>query len=125
MAAKSKPVAQDAGSVRSRMLRARPRTTHGAALQRASAREMCWWRPKSSAFADLPADVLALVADALALVRLRRPRLADIRGDLADGLLVGALDNDLGRRGHVEGDAGRSLDHHRVREPDVQLQVGA
>ena len=47
---------------------------------------------------DLPADVLALVADALALVRLGRAHLADLGGDLADLLLVDALDDDLRRR---------------------------
>src|SRR4051812_39669527 len=45
--------------------------------------------------AHLSPHVLALVADALALVRLRLPDGADLRRGLADDLLVGALDDDL------------------------------
>src|SRR2546425_10794025 len=44
LAAKSKP-GKDAGSARSRRLRARLRTRHGAALQRARGREMVGWWP--------------------------------------------------------------------------------
>src|SRR4029450_6313031 len=62
-------------------------------------------RLPSSPLTDLPAHVLALVADALALVGLRRPDLPRLRGDLADELLVDALDDDLVRSGHLEGDA--------------------
>ena len=43
-------------------------------------------------FAFLAADLFAGVTDALALVRLRRIIGADIRGDLADELLVDAFD---------------------------------
>src|SRR5262249_52730792 len=50
----------------------------------------------------LSADVLALVADALALVGLGRTDLANLCGRLADDLLIGALHDDLGRCGHVE-----------------------
>src|SRR5258708_11384228 len=79
------------------------------------------WR-RSRPLADLPADVLALVADALALVRLGWPHLADLGGDLADLLLVDALDDDLGRRRYLVGDAGRRVLDHRVGEADVELQ---
>src|SRR6476619_8558929 len=60
--------------------------------------------------ADLPADVLALVADALALVRLWRAHLANLGGRLADHLLVRPLDENLRRRRHLEGDARTRLD---------------
>src|ERR1700756_3939537 len=75
--------------------------------------------------ANLSADVLALVADALALVRLGRANLANLCGRLADLLLVRALDDDLRRRRHVEADAGARLDHDRVRIADEQLEVAA
>src|SRR6476646_8661007 len=74
---------------------------------------------------DLPADVLALVADALALVRLGRAHRANLGGRLADHLLVRALDEDLGRRRHLEGDAGARLDRDGVRVADAELEVGA
>ena len=74
---------------------------------------------------NLSADVLALVADALALVGLRRADLADLGGRLAHHLLVGALDDDLGRGGNLEGDAGARLDRDRVRVADLELEIGA
>src|SRR5881394_3492432 len=49
----------------------------------------------SCALPDLPDDVLVGVADALALVRLGRPPLADLRGRLADHLLGDAAHDDL------------------------------
>src|SRR5204862_6782800 len=69
--------------------------------------------------------VLALVADALALVRLGLADLADVRGDLADGLLVDAPDRDAGRRRYLELDPLRGPDHHRVGETERELEVGA
>src|SRR3954463_8976274 len=82
------------------------------------------WR-RSCALADLPGDVLALVADALALVGLRRPLLADDGGDLAHLLLGVALDDHAGRLRHLELDALRRLDRHRVRVAEGELEVGA
>src|SRR3954469_8395933 len=79
----------------------------------------------SRALAHLPGHVLALVADALALVRLRRALLADVRGDLADELLVDALDDDARRQRHLELDALRRLDRDRVRVPQRELEVAA
>src|ERR1700753_3918787 len=87
-----------------------------SALPRTLARTRRWRRRRASltvrlgTLAELSADVLALVADALALVRLGRAHLADLGGRLADHLLVGSLDEDLGRGGHLEGDAGARLD---------------
>src|SRR5215831_16725752 len=53
---------------------------------------------KLGTLANLSADELALVADALALVGLRRAHLPDLGSRLPHDLLVGALDDDLGRR---------------------------
>src|SRR4051794_11918446 len=57
------------------------------------------------ALADLAHDDLARIANALALVGLRRAEAADVRGDLADGLLVDAPHDHLRRGGHLELDA--------------------
>src|SRR5690606_6331945 len=63
---------------------------------------------------DLAADVLTLVPHALALVRVGPAQLADVRGDLADLLLVDALDDQLGRLLHLQRDARGGLDGDRV-----------
>src|SRR6476660_5143484 len=102
-----------------------------SAVPRTFARTRRWRRRRPSltvrlgTLADLSPHVLALVADPLALVRLGRAHLADLRGRLADHLLVGALDEDLSRGRHLEGDALPRLDRDRMRVTDVQLQVGA
>src|SRR5215212_3193312 len=82
------------------------------------------WR-RSCALTNLPGDVLALVADALALVGLRRPLLADDRGDLSDLLLGVALDDHARRLRHFELDALRRLDRHGVRVPERELEIAA
>src|SRR5262245_52953704 len=95
------------------------------------ARTRRWRRRRASltvrlgTLADFPADVLALVADALALVRLGRPHLADLGSSLAHHLLVRSLDEDLRRRRHLECDAGARLDGDGMRVADVELEVGA
>src|SRR5580704_2487912 len=53
------------------------------------------WRLLLLAF--LAADVFLDVLDALALIGFRRPVRADLGGDLADALAVGAADRDQGR----------------------------
>src|SRR4051812_31957369 len=68
----------------------------------------------SRPLSDLAQDDLARVADALALVRLRRPQTADVRRDLADGLLVAPPHDDLRRRRNLELDAVRRVDGDRV-----------
>jgi hypothetical protein len=73
----------------------------------------------------LAADVLARVADALALVRLGLAQLADVGRDLADLLLVDPLDGELGGRLDGERDAVGRLDQHRVAEAERELQVRA
>src|SRR5579863_2508363 len=57
---------------------------------------------RSCSLANLPGDVLALVADPLALVGLGLALFADDRRDLADLLLGCALDDDPGGLGHLE-----------------------
>src|SRR5581483_7024791 len=84
------------------------------------------WRGGCSCpLADLPADELALVADALALVRLGRANLADLRRGLADDLLVDAADDDLRRHRHLERDALARLHLHGVRVAHLQLEIGS
>src|SRR6185295_8932594 len=75
--------------------------------------------------AFLAGNVLALIANALALVGLWRPRGANLGGELADLLLVDAGHRDdflLGSR-HLDLDARRDLVHHIVAESDLQLQI--
>src|SRR5690348_7495783 len=74
---------------------------------------------------DLADDVLARVADALPLVGLRRPPLADLGGDLADLLLARAADDDLGRLRHLERDALWRLNRDGMAEAELHLEVGA
>src|SRR2546421_265220 len=69
--------------------------------------------------------VLAVVADALALVRLGRAHLADARRHLADGLLVDSAHHDLRGLRHLEVDPIRRLDLHRVRVAHSELDVAA
>src|SRR5215212_5533803 len=82
------------------------------------------WR-RSCALAHLPLDVLALVADALALVGLRRPLLADDGGGLADLLLGVALDDHARGLGHLELDPLGSGDLDRMRVAERELEVRA
>src|SRR5207248_6147669 len=100
-----------------------------SALPRILPRTRRWRRSRASrvvrlgTLAHLPADVLALVADALALVRLGRPHLPDLRGRLADDLLVDATDDDLRRDRHLEADAFARRDPDRVRIADLKLEI--
>src|SRR5207302_3089228 len=80
---------------------------------------------KLGTLAHLPAHVLALVANALALVGLRRANLANLGGRLTDLLFVGALDDDLRRHGDLEADARPGLDRDGMRVADLQLEIGA
>src|SRR2546423_5682733 len=75
--------------------------------------------------ANLPPDVLALVADALALVGLGRTNLANLRSGLTDLLLVGALDDHLCRGGNLERDADARLDGDDARVAHLQPQARA
>src|SRR6267142_4650874 len=73
--------------------------------------------------AGLAPDLLAGVADTLALVRLGLARRADARGDLADELLVDAEHGELGRVLELEADAGRRVDLDRVAVAQVELEL--
>src|SRR5438105_1926214 len=71
----------------------------------------------------LAADALLGVLDALRLVRVRHAQRADLRGHLADELLVDARDLELLGRLGLEGDALRRVDLHRVREAERELEL--
>src|SRR4051794_10073234 len=73
--------------------------------------------------AFLADDRLGLVLDALALIGLRRPEGADLRGDLADALLVGAADRDAGRLVAPDLDVLRDREDDVVAVAQLQLQV--
>src|SRR4028119_661153 len=75
--------------------------------------------PPLSGLADLAADLLVAVADALALVRLGRTNLPDLRRHLAYLLLVVPADDDRRRVRHLELDALPRRDRHGVRVPDL------
>src|SRR5436190_1323411 len=96
------------------------------ACRRPAVRRSRGWsaRPRS-ALPHLAAHVLALVADALALVRLGGAHLADLRRGLADLLLVDALDHDLRVRRNLEGDPLWGLHHDRMRITNVEPEIGA
>src|SRR5262245_47182748 len=73
--------------------------------------------------AGLAADVLARVADALALVRLGLARGADLRGDLADELLVDADDRQAGGVLDLERDALGRVDLDGMAVAQAQLKL--
>ena len=68
-------------------------------------------------FAGLAAHVFAAVAYAFTEIHLHRPRRADIRGNLADEPLVDARHVYSGRVFHLDRDAVRRREFHRVRIP--------
>src|SRR5262245_3917627 len=72
----------------------------------------------------LAADDLALVLDALTEVRLRRAQLANVRCNLADRLLVDAVDV-YTRALDGEGDVRRRVNLHRVREAQGEHELRA
>src|SRR4051794_7100636 len=73
--------------------------------------------------AFLAEDIFAFVSHALALVRLWRTILADLGGDLADLLAVGAGDHDFGRLRRHNGDAFRDRIDNIVAVAERELQV--
>src|SRR3954452_18231000 len=78
-----------------------------------------------TSLSDLAADLLAGVPHALALVRVGLAQLADVRGDLADLLLVDALDREAGRAVGGEGDALGRPHGDGVAVAERELQVRA
>src|ERR1017187_8965509 len=77
----------------------------------------------SCALADLALDVLALVANPLALVGLGRALLADDRRGLPDELLGDPLHDDARRLRHFELDALRRGNRNRMGVADGELEV--
>src|SRR5690606_32742789 len=73
--------------------------------------------------AFLADDLLASIANALALVRLRFAILADLGGNLANHLLVDARNGDFGRLADGERNALRRLVDDVMAETESQLQV--
>src|SRR5262245_11334027 len=78
-----------------------------------------------TSLSDLAADDLALVAHALALVRVRLAQLAEISGNLADPLLVNAVHVESGRGVDLERDALGRLDQHGVAVAQRELKCRA
>src|SRR6478735_1741303 len=78
-----------------------------------------------TSLSDLAADLLARIAHALALVRVGLAQLADVCGNLANLLLVDALDRESGRVLDGEGNALRRLDGDRVAVAEGELEVTA
>ena len=74
-------------------------------------------------FTLLAADNFASVLDALALIRFRTTVLANFSSSLADLLLVDTLDGNLQRIDSLEFNAFRSLEDHRMREAENQVEV--
>src|SRR5262245_51015460 len=74
----------------------------------------------SCSFTNFASDVLALVADSFALVRLRRAHLPHLCRDLPYLLLVDTLDDDLCRHRNFERDPLRRLQHDGMRVADVE-----
>src|SRR5450631_3489004 len=72
---------------------------------------------------DLAADLLACVANALALVGVGFTQLANVRGDLANELFVNALDREAGGVLDDEGDAFGRLDGDRMAVAKGELEV--
>src|SRR5262249_60272651 len=70
--------------------------------------------------AFLAPHLFVLVADALALVRLRRPDVPDLGRELPHLLLVRALDDDRRRVAQLDRDAVRRLQRDGVGEADRQ-----
>src|SRR5215208_1148879 len=83
------------------------------------------WSSCSCPLTDLPGHVLALIADALALVGLRRTLLADDRGHLADGLLGDAAHDHAGGLRDLEVDSLGSVQLDRVRIAERQDELAA
>ena len=81
------------------------------------------WLISLTRLSDLAADLLTLVADALALVRVGATQTTDVGRDLADLLLVDARHRELGGRLDREGDALGRLDRHRVAVAERELEV--
>src|SRR5450759_3350035 len=76
-----------------------------------------------TSLSDLAADLLACVTNALAFVWVGLAQLANVCGDLANELLVDALDRKAGGVLNDEGDALWRLDGDRVAVAESELEV--
>src|ERR1700761_6566887 len=65
-------------------------------------------------------NLFVRILHALALVRLRRPESADLRGGLSDALAVDALHHDLGLAGRLDGHALRDRVVDQMRKAQRQ-----
>src|SRR5579864_7051503 len=91
---------------------------------------LCSCRPACPGLADLLAQEFAGVPDALVLVWVGRTQCPDIRGYLADHLLVISTEHQVGLLVDLELDSGRQQNLNGVRiaqreSGDVTLHVGA
>src|SRR5712691_12308890 len=93
--------------------------TRRCLFARPSLRSMCLIMPRIysccsfsalARLACLTPDLLAPIHDALALVRLGRPKLPDVGGHVADGFFLDAGHGELGLVLHLDGDAGGGLE---------------
>src|SRR5262249_43356641 len=75
---------------------------------------------RAERLARLASDGLTFVANAFTLVRLGGPHLADLRGKLADRLLVGTRDRDVGRVGNHDRHARPRLEDNLVGVADLK-----
>src|SRR3978361_372654 len=77
-----------------------------------------------ASLSDLATNPLTRVPHALALVGLGLAKLADVGGDLADELLVDALDAEAGGAVDGEGDAVGGVERGRVAVAELERQLG-
>lgn len=75
-----------------------------------------------NALAFLAADVFALVANTFSFVGLRRMIRTDIRGDLADELLIDTLNRDFGVVRYLNRNAVRDWVVNGMRFPQTQIE---
>src|SRR3979490_894674 len=73
----------------------------------------------------LTTNLLAGIADAFALIRLRRVKAANVRCHLSDQFLVDALDCKLGVVGNRNFDLFRDVEQNGVRESQTQVEFRA
>ena len=76
-----------------------------------------------SGLTELLTHDFAFVANAFALVGLRRTQIANLGGDLTDALLVDAVDVNFVRALDRERDARRAARNDRVRVAEREVQV--
>src|SRR5512138_625542 len=106
-----------------RLVRAAPRLAMVVIGRWSSAAPSLLLAADLAGLAGLAADLLAGIANALALVRLGLAGRADFRGHLADELLVDADDRQLRRVLQLEADPRRRLDLDGMAVAEAQLEL--